>query len=133
MLGVHESAPNLSVLGMKRIEISVLKPDVALSTFAGIWQVAEAGHEVTPRLAFGSLRELFSAITEKRLDLLRHLAVHEGLNVRQLAKSLERDYKNVHTDVMGLIELGLVDRDADGTLSTPYDEIVIHAGIRDAA
>jgi len=118
---------------MNRIEISVLKPDTALHTFAGTWQAAEAGHAVTPRLAFGSLRELFSAITEKRLDLLRHLAIHEGLNVRQLAKSLGRDDKNVHTDVMSLVELGLVDRDADGTLSTPYDEIVIHAGIRDAA
>jgi len=82
---------------MNRIEISVLKPDAALHAFARTWQVAEAGHAVTPRLAFGSLRELFSAITEKRLDLLRHLAIYEGLNVRQLAKSLERDYKNVHT------------------------------------
>ncbi|WP_133511206.1 transcriptional regulator [Candidatus Thiosymbion oneisti] len=118
---------------MNRIEISVLKPDAALRAFAGTWQVADAGHAVTPRLAFGSLRELFSAITEKRLDLLRHLAVHEGLNVKQLAKSLRRDYKNVHTDVTSLVELGLVDRDTDGTLSTPYDEIIIHAGIRDAA
>jgi len=120
-------------MGMSRIEISVLKPDAALRAFAGTWHVAEAGHEAAPRLAFGSLRELFSAITEKRLDLLRHLAVHEGLNLRQLAKSLGRDYKNVHTDVTSLVELGLLDRGADGTLSAPYDEIVIHAGIRDAA
>jgi hypothetical protein len=35
--------------------------------------------------------------------------------------------------VTGLVELGLMDRGEDGTLSTPYDEIVIHAGIRDAA
>ncbi|MCB2261931.1 MAG: transcriptional regulator [Candidatus Thiosymbion ectosymbiont of Robbea hypermnestra] len=118
---------------MNRIEISVLNPDAALRAFVGTWQVAEAGCEVTPKLAFGSLRELFSAVTEKRLDLLRYLADHEGLNVSQLAKSLRRDYKNVHTDVTNLVDLGLLDRGADGTLSTPYDEIVIHAGIRDAA
>ena len=29
-------------------------------------------------------------------------------------------------------ELGLLERGAAGTLTTPYDEIVIHAGIRDA-
>jgi predicted transcriptional regulator len=46
---------------------------------------------------------------------------------------LGRDYKNVHTDVTGLVEIGLMDRGEDGTLSTPYDEIIIHAGIRDAA
>jgi predicted transcriptional regulator len=118
---------------MNRIEISVLKPDAALRTFAKTWHAAEAGQNVVPQLTFGTLRELFSAITEKRLELLRHVAAHAGLNVRQLAKSLARDYKNVHTDVSSLIELGLLDRGEDGTLSTPYDEIVIHAGIRDAA
>ena len=65
--------------------------------------------------------------------MLRYVAVHEGLNVRQLAQSLGRDYKNVHTDVIGLVELGLMDRSENGTLFTPYDEIIIHAGIRDAA
>jgi len=97
--------------------------------------VAETGREITPRFAFGSLRELFSAITERRLDLLRYLAGHghEGLNINQPAKSLGRDYKNVHTDVTSLVGLGLLDRSADGTLSTSYDEIVIHSGIRDAA
>jgi len=118
---------------MNRIDISVLKSEAALRTFATTWHVAEAGQEAVPQLAFGTLRELFSAITEKRLELLRHVAAYAGLNVRQLAKSLQRDYKNVHTDVSSLLELGLLDRGEDGTLSTPYDEIVIHAGIRDAA
>ena len=118
---------------MNRIEISVLKSDAAQRTFATTWLAAEAGDEMVPKLAFGSLREFFSAITEKRLELLRYVAIHEGLNIKQLAQCLGRDYKNVHTDVTGLVELGLMDRDEDGTLSTPYDEIVIHAGIRDAA
>lgn len=118
---------------MNRIEISVLSPQAALRAFAETWRGAEAGVETTPKLAFGSLRELFSAVTEKRLDLLRHVATHEGLNVRQLAQALGRDYKNVHTDVAGLIDLGLLERGEDGALLAPYDEILIHAGIRDAA
>lgn len=65
--------------------------------------------------------------------MLRHVAAHERLNVRQLAQSLGRDYKNVYTDVSRLVDLGLLERDLDGMLSAPYDEIVIHAGIRDAA
>ena len=77
--------------------------------------------------------ELFSAITEKRLELLRFVAGHDGLNVRNLAAGLDRDYKNVHTDVAELIALGLLDRADNGTLVAPFDEIVIHAGIRDAA
>jgi predicted transcriptional regulator len=89
----------------------------------------QAGDELTLRLAFGSLHELFSAITEKRLELLRHVAEHPGLNIRQLAQALIRDYKNVHTDVSELIELGLLERNDSGGLLAPYDEIVIHADI----
>ncbi len=118
---------------MKRIEISVLSPQAALQAFADTWKQAEAGEDGRQRLAFGSLRELFSAITEKRLDLLRHVASHEGLNVRQPTQSLGRDYKNVHTDVTELVELGLLACGSDGILVAPYDEILIHAGIRDAA
>ena len=118
---------------MNRIEISVLQPDAALRACAEVWHAVEGGEEVTPRLAFGSLHELFSAITEKRLELLRHLAAHDGLSIRQLAQSLGRDYKNVHTDVTSLIDLGLLERGTHGGLSTLYDEILIHADIRAAA
>ena len=118
---------------MKRLEINVLRPTDALDAFATAWNAAEAGGEVSPRLAFGSLRELFSAISAKRLDLLRFVATHEGLNVRQLAQSLRRDYKNVHTDVARLVALGLLTHGKDGTLAAPYDEILIHAELREAA
>lgn len=114
---------------MNRIKVGVLSPLAALRAFADQWHQAEASRETTSRLAFGSPRELFSAITEKRLGLLRHVASHEGLNVRQLAQSLGRDYKNVYTDVA---ELGLLERGNDGIPFAPYDEIPIHAAIRDA-
>ncbi|MBV5273069.1 MAG: MarR family transcriptional regulator [Lamprocystis purpurea] len=118
---------------MNRIEISVLRPEAALRACAEVWHAVETGEAVTPRLAFGSLHELFSAITEKRLDLLRHVADHDGLTIWQLANALGRDYKNVHTDVTRLVDLGLLERRTDGGLSTLYDEILIHADIRAAA
>jgi predicted transcriptional regulator len=118
---------------MNRIEISVLQPDAALRVFAETWHAAESGREVTPRLAFGSLRELFAAITERRLGLMRHVAAHAGLNVAQLMHSIDRDDKGVHDDVTALVELGLLERDENGALYAPYDEVLIHAGIRDAA
>ena len=93
----------------------------------------EAGKETKPRLAFGCLRELFSAITEKRLELLRYVATHESLNVRQLAEGLGWNYKNVHTDVRELVEMGLLEKSEQGRLTAPFDEIVIHAELRDVA
>ncbi len=77
---------------MNRIEITILKPQTALDAFAETWRCVEAGEEQELRLVFGSLRELFSAITEKRLELLRHVATHDVLNVRHLAQGLGWNY-----------------------------------------
>lgn len=118
---------------MNRIEVEVLKSQAALDAFSETWRRVQSNEDVTPRLAFASLHDLFSALTEKRLELMRFVASHEGLNTNQLAQKLERNYKNVHTDVAALVELGLLEKDEQGGLSAPFDEIVIHAGIRDAA
>jgi predicted transcriptional regulator len=118
---------------MNRIEIEVLKPQAALNAFAETWQRVEAGEEVTPRLAFGSLHELFSALTEQRLELMRYVASHEGLNTHQIAQQLRRDPQNVDIDVAALVDLGLLEEDEKGELSAPFDEILIYAGIRNAA
>lgn len=118
---------------MSRIDIEILKPGEALESFTQTWKRLGTGKKARPRLAFGNLKELFSAITQKRLEIVRYVAEHEGLNCRQLAQQLGRNYKNVYVDVKELVEFGLLDRDDRGHLSSPYDEIVIHAPIRDAA
>lgn len=118
---------------MNRIEVEVLKSQAALDAFAETWRRVEGDEDVVPRLAFASLHELFSALTEKRLELMRFVASHEGLNSHRLAQKLERNYKNVHTDVAALVDLGLLEKNDQGALTAPFDEIVIHAGIRDAA
>jgi len=119
---------------MKRIEIEIMRSSDALKAAVDTWHRAEAGRHITPRISFGSIKDLFAAITEKRLELLRHVADRQNtLNTRQLAQGLGRDYKNVHTDVSQLQELGLIEKDEKGLLSVPYDEIVIHAGLTQAA
>ena len=119
---------------MKRLEIEIMHSSDALDAAIDTWHKVEAGESVTPRLSFGSIRDLFSAITEKRLELLRYVAERQAsMNIRQLAQELARDYKNVHTDVRELEELGLIEKGEAGLLTVPYDEIVIHAGLTQAA
>lgn len=120
-------------MAINRIEVEVLKSKAALDAFAETWRHVDSNEDVTPRLAFASLHDLFSALTGKRLELMRFVASHEGLNTHRLARKLERNYKNVHTDVAALLELGLLEKDDQGRLTAPFDEIVIRAGIRDAA
>ena len=117
---------------MKRIEIIITTPEQALEDFAQAWKQAERGEMATPTIGFGSPSELFSVITDRRLELLRHVAQHESMNIHQLAKALGRDYKNVHTDVKALKEIGLLERDK-GKLVAPFDEIEIRLDLRKAA
>ena len=119
---------------MKCIEIEIMRSSDALNAAIDTWHIAESGKDVAPRLSFGSIKDLFSAITEKRLELLRYVAEQKKVsNIRQLAQALGRNYKNVHTDVSALEKLGLIEKDEKGVLTVPYDEIVIHAGLTEAA
>ncbi len=73
-------------------------------------------------LSFASW-DLFAAImTEKRLELLRHVHRHPEASIAALARALGRDYKRVHEDVQSLTEAGLIER-AEGGVQAPYDEI----------
>ena len=104
---------------MKRIEIEIMRSSDALNAAIDTWHIAESGKHVTPRISFGSIKDLFSAITEKRLELLRYVAEQkEVVNIRQLAQALDRDYKNVHTDVSELEKLGLIEKDVKGVLTS---------------
>ena len=108
---------------MNRIEIEVLSSQAALAAFTRAWRQARAGRKANPRLAFGSIAELFSAVSEKRLELLRHVAGDEGLQIRPLARALARDYKNVHTDVAQLATLGLIERSGTSLVRVPWDAV----------
>lgn len=69
---------------MKRIEIEILPSGAALKAFKDAWRRASAGKPVTPRIAFGSVCELYSTLSEKHMALLRYEGVHPGLNTCQI-------------------------------------------------
>ena len=121
---------------MKRIEIGVGGLRQASSAFTRTWERARSGQrlpEAPPRVDFESLPALRAALTPRRLELLDILGSNPGVSIRALAGRLGRDYKNVHGDVVALVLLGLIKRDAAGRLSAPYDELVIRAPLRVAA
>jgi len=120
---------------MKTIEIGVMTPEADRARALALARQVDSGAdlpEAVPQLNFTSMKQLFSAITEKRLELIRHVANQEGLNIRQLAQALARDYKNVYEDVRELCEYGLLEKDDRGTLRAPYDQLVIRADLHQA-
>ncbi len=73
-------------------------------------------------VTFLDLESMQSALSPRRLELLRHVRQHGATSVRGLAAALERDYKNVHQDVAALELAGLLVRDGR-KLAAPWDEL----------
>ena len=69
-----------------------------------------------------------AVLTPKRIELLRVLKKEPLISIRALSKLLNRDYKNVHTDVSDLVEVDLIQQDEEGLLFAPFD--VIDASVR---
>jgi len=67
--------------------------------------------------------DLYQAITPKRMEILDHINVNEPKSVKDLAIGLERDYKNVYDDVLGLSKYDLVNLVKKGRNKTPVTRV----------
>jgi predicted transcriptional regulator len=92
--------------------VRVSAQDDALDRFEAAWHLASGRKPPAPLalLSFADLPLLMKNLTPARWDLLRRLAKEGPMTVYALAKRLERDYKNVHTDVSRLLELNLIEK-----------------------
>ena len=66
---------------------------------------------------------LFQAITPKRWALLDKLQGKSAMSIREIAKHLGRDIKNIHADISKLLDIGLLERDDAGRVFSPFAEI----------
>ena len=91
--------------------------------FASAWNRAAKGERVNEtHVTFLDLQTMLATLSPRRLELLRFVRQHGAKNVRELATSIQRDYKNVHQDVAALESAGLLLRDGR-KLSAPWDEL----------
>lgn len=116
-------------MGAKRVlHIEITSLEESLQQFADAWKQAERGKTAQGREAVGfeSMAGLLKTLTPKRWELISQLRQAEAMSVNALAKLLGRNYKNVHTDVRALEEIGVIERDACGHVHVPWDEIDAH-------
>lgn len=91
--------------------------------FVDAWRRAEVGAAVDEtHLTFYDLEALLNTLTTKRLELLRYVHQHGASSVRELSTNLDRDYKNVHSDVAALETAGLLMRDGRKIVA-PWAEV----------
>ena len=99
--------------------------DDALDRFEAAWHLATGRPKPAPVavLSFADLPLLARTLTPARWDLLKALAGEGPATVYALAKDLGRDYKNVHTDVAQLAELGLIERTPERLVRVAWSAI----------
>jgi len=107
----------------KRVKVHVGTIEDMGKRFVSAWHRLEQGEKVRERhVTFPDLSSMLSALTPKRIELLREVHREPAQSVKALADRLGRDYKRVHEDVETLAASGLLRRD-DGRVSAPYDAI----------
>jgi len=109
----------------KTLYVRVSTRDDALDRFEAAWHLASGRRPPAPLalLSFADLPLLVRNLTPARWDLLKHLKAAGPLTIFALAKTLGRDYKNVHTDVSRLVELNLLQKNQDGQVSVPWQAV----------
>lgn len=119
----------MSALSKQKKELAVGVADArkVSADFVRAWKRAEQGLSVegpTNRLHFEDMATLFQYLSPKRFELLQYLRSSGPLSIRKLAAELHRDYKNVHTDVKDLLQVGLIELTDEQLLCVPWDAIV---------
>jgi len=109
----------------RKLQIRIASRAEALDAFEVAWNQSAgrvaAGTESV--LGFADLPLLLSTLTPARWALLARLREAGPLSVNALAKLVARDYKNVHTDVRVLADLGLVARREDALVEVAWDRV----------
>ncbi|MGH8704062.1 MAG: MarR family transcriptional regulator [Burkholderiales bacterium] len=109
----------------RKLDIRVSALPDALDRFEAAWHLATGRAPPAPLhiLSFAGLAGLLQNLTPARWQMLERLRAEGPLSIFALARRLERDYKNVHTDVARLAALGLIERRPDGRIEVPWDAV----------
>ena len=122
---------------IRKVRVGIKDLKTALNEFVEIGKAVEEGKPVKKEkgVYFTSVEAFRKAITPKRLALLKAIKTEKPSSVRQLSKIVERDVKNVSTDIKFLEQVGLVDikrndeAEKEITPSVSYDKILFEIAV----
>lgn len=101
--------------------------ETGLAHAAQVMEALDRGESVAPYfgVGFDDISQMFAVFTPRRWDLLAALREGGPMTIAELARRVNRDYKNVHGDVEKLIEWLAVEKNEQGRVHAPYAEIVV--------
>jgi predicted transcriptional regulator len=105
------------------LEVRVGPAGDALDRFEAAWNRRLEGRPIRTLhvLTLANLPLLAKNLSPARWTLLAELHRAGPLSIYELARRLQRNYKNVHTDVTQLAALGVIERANDNRVLVPWD------------
>lgn len=110
------------------LNVKVAEPiEAGLDRAAAVMEALERGEKAKPYFGIGfqDIGHMLAVFTPKRWDLLAALREIGPVTIAELARHANRDYKNVHNDIDRLIEWHAVEKDGQGRIFAPYDEVLV--------
>ncbi len=117
------------------LNIEIRPADDALEGFGAVLQQLEAGNTVQPHFSIGfeTVPQFAKVFTPKRWELISMLKKLGAVSIYELAKQLDRHYRNVHQDVALLSDWMVIEKNSEGKVMIPWDEIDVRMPLSAAA
>ncbi|MGB5156430.1 MAG: hypothetical protein WBN77_03225 [Desulfobacterales bacterium] len=123
------------MMKVRKVKIGIKDVETLLNEFGDAADSIEAGKKVKHErgVHFTSIQAFRKALTQKRLELLHAIKTEHPSSLNHLARILQRDIKNVATDVRFLKQAGLIDTKKDGgkeiSPQVRYDKILLEIAV----
>ena len=115
---------------VKKIIIEVKPLKETLKKFAKTYGYLKKGKVVNSYegIGFSTVQNFRKFFSEKRMELLSVIKHKKPKSIYQLAKILEREYKNVYDDVELLEELGLIIRE-NHSVEVDFNKLCVEVAV----
>jgi predicted transcriptional regulator len=109
---------------------------IGIAGFEDMVQDAETAFKGEYRgeyIGFISLELMHKVLTPNRWQMLQAMMGQGPMGIRELARVLDRDVKQVSTDVTALAKAGVINRTTTGAVEFPFDKIHVDFTVEAAA
>lgn len=104
---------------MRTVTLSVASRDA----FSERVVAAIKGEPQGARVTFESIDLLLETLTPRRWAVLKLMTGAGPQSLHGLARSADRDVRTIRRDVQALLNVGMLERQTDGTVVFPYDNM----------
>jgi len=108
---------------MKTVTLDVRTPTESMGDFLESWKTGKP--QKSARISFATPELLWQVLTAKRWQLLKALCGAGPVSIREAARRVNRDVKAVHSDVIALLNAGVLDRVEGGGIVFPYEAVKV--------